>query len=37
MLAGAADAARLVGDFDTAERRADEAIASAGPDTRPLR
>ena len=32
VLAGAADAARLVGDFDTAARRADEAIASAGPD-----
>jgi hypothetical protein len=29
ILAGAADAARLVGDFVTAERRADEAIASA--------
>ena len=33
ILAGAADAARLVGDFDTAERRADEAIAAADPDT----
>ena len=33
ILAGAADAARLVGDFDTAERRADEAIALADPDT----
>lgn len=33
VLAGAADAARLVGDFDAAESRADEVIASAGPDT----
>ena len=33
VLAGAAEAARLVGDFDTAERRADEAIAAADPDT----
>ena len=33
ILVGAADAARLVGDFDTAERRADEAIAAADPDT----
>ena len=33
ILAGAAEAARLVGDFDTAERRADEAIAAADPDT----
>jgi hypothetical protein len=32
ILAGAAEAARLVGDFDTAERRADEAIAVADPD-----
>ncbi len=33
ILAGAAEAARLIGDFDTAERRADEAIAAADPDT----
>ncbi|MGZ8744175.1 MAG: BTAD domain-containing putative transcriptional regulator [Nocardioides sp.] len=33
LLAGAAEAARLVGDFDTAARRADEAIAAADPDT----
>ncbi len=33
ILAGAADAARLVGDFDAAERRADEVIAAADPDT----
>lgn len=33
ILAGAAEAARLVGDFDTAERRADEAIAAADPET----
>ncbi len=33
ILAGAAEAARLVGDFDTAGRRADEAIAAADPDT----
>ena len=32
ILAGAAEAARLVGDFDAAERRADEAIAAADPD-----
>lgn len=32
ILAGAAEAARLVGDFDTATRRADEAIAVADPD-----
>ena len=35
ILAGAAEAARLVGDFDAAERRADEAIAAADPDTQP--
>jgi predicted ATPase/DNA-binding SARP family transcriptional activator len=33
ILAGAAEAARLVGDFDTAGRRADEAIAVADPHT----
>lgn len=32
VLAGAAEAARLVGDFDTATRLADEAIASADPE-----
>jgi predicted ATPase/DNA-binding SARP family transcriptional activator len=33
ILAGAAEAARLVGDFDAADRRADEAIAAGDPDT----
>jgi predicted ATPase/DNA-binding SARP family transcriptional activator len=33
ILAGAAEAARLFGDFETAERRADEAITAADPDT----
>jgi predicted ATPase/DNA-binding SARP family transcriptional activator len=33
ILAGAAEAARLVGDFDTAAQRADEAIATADPET----
>jgi tetratricopeptide (TPR) repeat protein len=35
LLAGAAEAARLVGDFDTAARRADEAIATAHPESQP--
>jgi hypothetical protein len=33
VLAGAAEAARLVGDFATAERRAHETVAAADPDT----
>jgi tetratricopeptide (TPR) repeat protein len=35
ILAGAADAARLIGDFDAAERRIHEAIARADPETQP--
>ena len=37
ILAAAAEAARLVGDFDSAERRADEAIARPTRTTRSLR
>jgi hypothetical protein len=36
LLAGAAEAARLLGDFGEAERRADEAIALADPVTQPV-